>query len=204
MRVTRAKQVSPTPLGGGATAPMERGGQARPLVVVVRCEHLVGRRPCCWNAWRSSGLSVPAGRLLLLLRCSRLDDASAAHQTGSLVDGADTVALLLAAGVNLLTVELTGSSVASECCHGRGRGAAVAASVGVTRGVRCAIDLCWSPDSRSVGALRQRRGALARGPGFSSSSGAAPQLSALCTDASRARRGLFSRRPVCREAARAP
>jgi hypothetical protein len=34
MHVARAKQVSPTP-GGGATALTERGGQARPLVLVL-------------------------------------------------------------------------------------------------------------------------------------------------------------------------
>jgi hypothetical protein len=33
MCVTRAKQVSPTPPGGGATAPAERGGQAIPLLL---------------------------------------------------------------------------------------------------------------------------------------------------------------------------
>ena len=31
-------------------------------LVVVRCEHLVGRRPGCWNAWRSSSLGI-AGEL---------------------------------------------------------------------------------------------------------------------------------------------
>jgi hypothetical protein len=55
--------------------------------------------------------------------------------TGSLVDGVDTAALLLAAGVNLANGGADRPVGGARVLHRRGRGVAVAASVGVTPGV---------------------------------------------------------------------
>ena len=57
--------------------------------------------------------------------------------TGSLVDGADTAALLLAADVNLANggAEPTRPVAGARVLHRRGRPAAIAASVGVTPAV---------------------------------------------------------------------
>lgn len=64
--------------------------------------------------------------LLTVLECTT---------TGSLVDGAYTAALLLAVGLNLANVELTGLVGGARVPHRPGGGAAAVAWVGVTPGV---------------------------------------------------------------------